>query len=231
MLYVAIAARRPNKPEIVEIINSTQADVRAFACDVSDEKSVDALFCAVDRELGVPSLVVFNPSAREKGPITDLSPEAVKAALLVTAYGGFLVGQQAARRMVQIGHGSILFTGASASYKGYANSASFALGKFALTGLAQSMARELGPKGVHVAHFPIDGAVGTIDYQTGVKSSHWTRYAQQSTSSDYKTGDGEDTEDTMLSPAAIANAYLFVHRQPRSAWTFEMQLRPWAETW
>ena len=104
------------------------------------------------------------------------------------------------------------------------------MGKFGLHGLAQSMARELGPRGVHVAHFPIDGGVGTVDYSTGVKSSHWSRYRAVSTSADYKDGDGEDEEDTMLSPISIAEAYLYVHRQHRSAWTFDMQLRPWKET-
>jgi NAD(P)-dependent dehydrogenase (short-subunit alcohol dehydrogenase family) len=230
-MRVAIAQRRPDKPAIRQIIAHTQGAVQAYRCDVAEEQSVAALFQQVEADLGAPHVVVFNPSARVRGPVADISASGVKAALLVSTFGGFLVGQQAARRMLARGSGSILFTGASASYKGYAGSASFAMGKFGLTGLAQSMARELAPRGVHVAHFPIDGGVGTIDYSTGIRSSHWSRYREQSTSSDYKQGDGEDTGDTMLSPDAIAQAYLFVHRQPRSAWTFEMQLRPWVESW
>ena len=149
---------------------------------------------------------MYNASARARGPITDLDPDAVARAIAVSAYGGFLVGQQAARHMLPRGTGAILFTGASASVKGYVQSAAFAMGKFALRGLAQSMARELAPQGLHVAHFVIDG---------GIRSA--TR------------PDPNDKPDSMLDPDAIAETYWQVANQPRSAWTWEVELRPWVE--
>jgi NAD(P)-dependent dehydrogenase (short-subunit alcohol dehydrogenase family) len=167
---------------------------------------VEHLFDVADKA-GRLSLVVFNASGCARGPIAELDPEAVRQALLVGAYGGFLVGQQAARRLVALGSGSILITGATASVKGFAGSAGFAMPKFGLRGLAQSMARELAPKNIHVAHFIIDGAIASA-------------------------GSGQETEpqDRRLSPDAIAEAYLSIHRQHRSAWTWEMELRPWVET-
>ena len=167
-MLVVIAQRTPGKPAIKQLIEQCPAGrVHAYQCDAADADSVAALFATVKQQhAGHIRCVVYNPSGRARGPIVDLVPEDVKQALLVTAYGGFLVGQQAARVMLEHGQGgSILFTGASASYKGYANSSSFAMGKFGLTGLAQSMARELGPSGIHVAHFPIDGGVGEVDYR------------------------------------------------------------------
>jgi NAD(P)-dependent dehydrogenase (short-subunit alcohol dehydrogenase family) len=130
----------------------------------------------------------------------------VHKTLMISAFGGFLVAQQAARRMLRQGGGAILFTGASASVKGYPNSSSFAMGKFALRGLAQSMARELAPKNIHVAHFVIDG---------GVRAAHRPESAGR--------------PDSMLDPDAIAQTYLWVLKQPRSAWTWEVELRPWVE--
>ena len=121
--------------------------------------AVQALFRAVEADFGAPTLVVYNASARARGPFVELDPAGVAKALEVSAYGGFLVAQEAAKRMLPAGRGTILFTGASASVKGYAQSAPFAMGKFALRGLAQSMARELAPKGIHVAHFVIDGGI------------------------------------------------------------------------
>jgi NAD(P)-dependent dehydrogenase (short-subunit alcohol dehydrogenase family) len=154
----------------------------------------------------VPDIVVYNASARARGPITDLDADAVARAIAVSAYGGFLVGQQAARHMLPRGTGAILFTGASASVKGYVQSAAFAMGKFALRGLAQSMARELAPQGLHVAHFVIDG---------GIRSA--TR------------PDPGEKPDSMLDPDAIAETYWHVANQSRSAWTWEVELRPWVE--
>ena len=150
-------------------------------------------------------MVVYNPSYRISGPFVELAPADVAKALAVTAYGGFLVGQQAARRMLKLGDGAILFTGASASVKGYPQSAPFAMGKFALRGLVQSMARELAPKNIHVAHFVIDGAIKI----PGRKAP--------------------DAPDSLLDPEAIAQTYLHILRQPRSAWTWEVELRPWVE--
>ena len=161
------------------------------------------MFDAVLDDEGVPNLVVFNASARVRGAVADIDPEEVEQAIAVSAYAGFLVGRRAAMAMRERGSGSIQFTGASASVKGYPESACFAMGKFALRGLAQSMARELAPKGVHVAHFVIDGGI----------------------ESDVRVPD----HDQWLDPDAIARTYLHVHRQHRSAWTWEVELRPWVE--
>lgn len=197
---VVLAARNVSK--LSALIADTGA--RAVACDTSKPEQVHALFADVDAAEGAPNLVVFNPSRRVPGPLVDIDPGEVATSLMVTAFGGFLVGQAAARRMLARGGGSILFTGASASVKGYPKSAAFAMGKFALRGLAQSMARELAPQNIHVAHFVIDGGIA-------------------------KSGDAGKGGDEMLDPAAIAGSYLAVHRQPRNAWTWEMELRPWVE--
>jgi NAD(P)-dependent dehydrogenase (short-subunit alcohol dehydrogenase family) len=203
-MKVALAARRPEK--LGELARETGA--RAFACDASRRDDVAALFETLSRELGPPDLVVYNPSYRTRGPVIELDPVEVEKTLMVTCYGGFLVGQSAARLMLARGHGTILFTGASASVKGYAQSAPFAMGKFGLRGLAQSMARELQPKNVHVAHFVIDG---------GIRQQNDPRGNQRGA-------------DGLLEPDAIAETYLHVHRQHRSAWTSEVELRPWVET-
>jgi NAD(P)-dependent dehydrogenase (short-subunit alcohol dehydrogenase family) len=173
---------------------------------VADPEQIATLFELMDQSLGPADVVVYNASARVRGPFASLVPADVEKAIRVSAFGGFLVAQQAVNRMLKAGHGAIFFTGASASVKGYAESAPFAMGKFALRGLAQSMARELAPKGIHVAHFVIDG---------GIKSAERSEPAGAS--------------DTLLLPEAIAENYLHVLRQHRSAWTFEMELRPWVE--
>jgi NAD(P)-dependent dehydrogenase (short-subunit alcohol dehydrogenase family) len=180
---------------------------RAYACDAAQPVQVGKLFEWVMSDLGAPDLVVYNPSYRTRGPLVELDPAEVQKSLMVSAYGGFLVGQAAARQMLQRGSGSILFTGASASVKGYAQSAPFAMGKFALRGLAQSMARELAPQNIHVAHFVIDGGI-------------WSP----------QRAAAERRPDSMLQPDEIAKTYLHVHRQHRSAWTWEVELRPWTET-
>jgi NAD(P)-dependent dehydrogenase (short-subunit alcohol dehydrogenase family) len=202
-LAVALAARDTAK--LAGIAGETGA--RTFACDASKPESVAALFEAVDAAAGAPDVVVYNASGRSRGPVADLVPADVERAIAVSAFGGFLVAQQAARRMLPRRHGAILLTGASASVKGYAQSAPFAMGKFALRGLAQSMARELAPQGIHVAHFVIDG---------GIRSTARI--------------DPADKPDSLLDPDAIAESYLHVLRQPRSAWTWEIELRPWVET-
>ena len=176
-------------------------------CDAAQPADVDASFEAMDAALGGPAdVVVYNASGRARGPLVELDPAAVADTLAVTAYGGFLVAQAAARRMVPNGHGAILFTGASASVKGYPLSAPFAMGKFALRGLAQSIARELAPQGIHVAHFVIDGGI---------------RHPRR--------GDPAAAPDSTLDPEAIARTYLHVLQQDRSAWTWEVELRPWVE--
>ena len=176
-------------------------------CDASSIEDVAALFAALDASIGTPDLVVYNPSARLRGPVTELDPEATRAAIEVTCFGAFLVAQQAARRMLARGSGSILFTGASAGVKGFANSSVFAMGKFGLRGLAQSLARELHPQNIHIGHFVIDG---------GIASDRPDRQ--------------DDGGDRMLDPDAIAEAYLQFHNQHRSAWAWEVELRPWVET-
>ncbi len=178
---------------------------KTYACDAGDRAQVDRLFAALDSE-GAPDVVVYNASYRTRGPLIELDPAEVAKSLHVSAFAGFLVAQAAVKRMLPRGRGAVLFTGASASVKGYAQSAPFAMGKFALRGLAQSMARELAPQGIHVAHFVIDG---------GIASAHRVAPA--------------DRPDSLLDPDAIAETYLHVLQQPRSAWTWEVELRPWVE--
>jgi NAD(P)-dependent dehydrogenase (short-subunit alcohol dehydrogenase family) len=197
---VALASRHPGKLDALV----AELGARAYACDVAERAAVEALVAEVTADLGAPDVVMFNPSARARGPFTELDPEAVKQALLVTCYGGYLVCNAVVPAMLARGSGTILLTGASASVKGYARSASFAMGKFGLRGLAQSLARELQPQGLHIAHFVIDGGI---------------RSAQRP----------DDGNDTMLDPAAIAETYFQVARQHRSAWTWEVELRPWQE--
>jgi NAD(P)-dependent dehydrogenase (short-subunit alcohol dehydrogenase family) len=201
-LKVGLAAR--NAEKLADLASETGA--LPFAADAADPAAVAGLFAEVDAHLGEPDLVVYNASARAHGPLAELDPEAVRQAVTVTAFGGFLVTQQAARRMLPQGHGVILLTGATASVKGFPLSAAFAMGKFALRGLAQSAARELGPKGIHVAHFVIDG---------GVRSA--------------RRPDPADRPDSTLTPEGIAQTYLAVLRQPRDAWSLEVELRPWVE--
>ena len=201
-IKVALAARKIEKLGAL----CTETGARAYACDATNADDVERLFGQVEREIATPDLVVYNASGRARGAFTDLVPADVAQAMAVSAFGGFLVAQQAATRMLPSKHGAILFTGASASVKGYAQSAPFAMGKFALRGLAQSMARELSPQGIHVAHFVIDG---------GIRSAARAEPA--------------DRPDSMLDPDAIASSYWNVLQQPRSAWTWELELRPWVE--
>ncbi len=202
-LKVGLAARNPAKLSGL----TAETGAVAFACDASQPADVDALFAAMETALGgPPEIVVYNPSARVRGPFVDLDREAVANAIAVTAYGGFLVAQEAVRRMLPARHGALVFTGASASVKGYAQSAPFAMGKFALRGLAQSLARELHPQGIHVVHVVIDGAIrnpGRIE--------------------------PADAPDSMLDPDAIARSVLAMLQQARSVWTHELEVRPWVE--
>jgi len=201
-IRVALAARSIEKLGAL----CTETGARAFACDATKGDEVERLFGLVEREIGTPDVVVYNASGRTRGPFLDLVPAEVAQAITVSAFGGFLVAQEAAKRMLPNKRGAILFTGASASVKGYAQSAPFAMGKFALRGLAQSMARELSPQGIHVAHFVIDG---------GIRSATRTEPPER--------------PDSMLDPDAIAISYWNVMQQPRSAWTWEVELRPWVE--
>ena len=199
-MKVTLAAR--NAQKLDPLVKETGA--KAVACDVTDAKQVEQLFAGLD----APELVVYNPSYRVRGPFLELDREEVRKTIMTTAYGGFLVAQAAVKRMLERGRGSLFFTGASASVKGYAESAPFAMGKFALRGLAQSLARELGPKNIHVAHFVIDGGI--------VKAGGDSRAAARGA-------------DGMLEADSIAETYMAVYRQHRSAWSFEVDVRPWVE--
>jgi NAD(P)-dependent dehydrogenase (short-subunit alcohol dehydrogenase family) len=201
-LAVALAARNASK--LAPLTAETGA--HAFAADATDPAAVAQLFDDVESRIGAPDVVIYNASARAHGPLAELDPEAVRNAIAISAFGGFLTVHHAARRMVPAKHGAILLTGASASVKGFPLSAAFAMGKFALRGLAQSAARELGPQGIHVAHFIIDG---------GVRSD--------------RRPDPADRPDSTLDPDSIAQTYLDVLGQRRDSWSLEVELRPWVE--
>jgi NAD(P)-dependent dehydrogenase (short-subunit alcohol dehydrogenase family) len=202
-IKVAVAARKLATLDAL----ATATGARSFACDATVPADVAGLFAALDAEGGAPDIVIYNASYRTRGAFVDLDPVEVQKTIQVSAYAAFLVGQQAARRMLPKRRGAILFTGASAGVKGYAQSAPFAMGKFALRGLAQSMARELHPQGIHVAHVVVDG---------GIRSAH--------------RPPSPERPDALLDPAAIAASYLYLLQQPRNAWTAELELRPWVET-
>jgi NAD(P)-dependent dehydrogenase (short-subunit alcohol dehydrogenase family) len=201
-LAVSLAAR--STEDLADLVQATGA--RAFACDASKRSDVERLFGELDAAPGSPDIVIYNASFRTRGPLCDLDPADVERALSVTAFGAFLVAQQATRRMLPKKTGAILLTGASAGVKGYPQSAPFAMGKFALRGLAQSMARELHPQGIHVAHVVVDGGI---------------RSARRPVPS--------DKPDSLLDPDAIAQVYLHLIGQPRSAWSWEVEVRPWVE--
>ncbi|MEM7208575.1 MAG: SDR family NAD(P)-dependent oxidoreductase [Pseudomonadota bacterium] len=196
---IALVARNTDKLQTL----AQETGALCLTANADDDEQMAAVFAQLETEFESLDVVVFNPSARVGGPIADLDPSDVKNAMMVTAFGGFLAGKHAARRMQEQGHGTILFTGATASVKGFAEWSSFAMGKFALRGLAESMARELGPKNIHVAHFIIDG--GIESKERGLEGDQW------------------------LNPDAIAQTYLDTIRQDRSAWAFEVDLRPWVE--
>jgi NAD(P)-dependent dehydrogenase (short-subunit alcohol dehydrogenase family) len=202
----ALAARSGAKLEAL----AAEIGAQVFEADASDPAQVQRLFQKVEHAIGTPDVTVYNASGRLRGPLVELDPAEVERALLISGFGGFLVGQEAARRLLarpEDERGAILFTGASASVKGYARSAPFAMGKFALRGLAQSMARELAPQGIHVGHFVIDGAIRSA-----------TRL------------EAADRPDSMLDPDSIAEGYWQFLQQPRNAWSWEIELRPWVET-
>ena len=203
-LAVAVAARR------VDALNELAREIggRAYACDATEEDSVSQLFAAVERDLGRPTVVVYNAGAFSPGSVLEINAAEFERCWRALCLGGFLVGQRAARGMVEAGRGTILLTGATASLRGGARFANLAVGKFGLRALAQSMARELGPKGVHVAHIVIDGQIRS------------ERYAEL---------EKQRPADGLLDPDAIAEAYWHLHMQTRSAWTLDIDLRPWVE--
>ena len=202
-MKVVLAARNIKK------LDSLKEEINAetLSCDAGDIQSVYSLFELIDKSIGTPNLVIFNPSVRIKGSIIDIDAEETRSAINITCFGAFLVAQQAAKRMLSRGSGSIFFTGASAGVKGFANSSVFAMGKFGLRGLAQSLARELHPKNIHIGHFVIDGGIQS-------KNNITNQFLEK---------------DNMLDPDAIAKSYLEFHHQDRSAWAWEIELRPWVE--
>ena len=191
-MKVILAARDIGKLENLK----KEIDAITISCDASDVKSVQNLFKEIDK-IGVPNLVIYNPSMRVKGSITEIDAIQVQKAINVTCFGAFLVSQEASKRMLERKSGSIFFTGATAGVKGFANSSAFAMGKFALRGLAQSLARELHPQNIHIGHFIIDGAIGREPY------------------GDYQT----------MHPDEIAKSYLSFYDQEKSAWAWEIELR------
>ena len=201
-MSVALAARSAEK--LAEFVAAT--GTKTYNCDAAKREDVEALFAELDKDSIAPDVVVYNPSYRVRGPIAELDPAEVEKSLAITAFGAFLVAQQAVRRMLKKGAGTIIFTGASAGVKGYPLSAPFAMGKFALRGLAQSMARELHPQGIHVAHVVIDGGIASA-----------RRPADPA------------KPDALLDPEAIARDYWHLIRQPRSSWSWEIEVRPWVE--
>lgn len=206
-MAVALAAR--SRERLEQLLASEPVDsAKAYGCDATDRAAVDRLFAEVERDLGVPEVVVFNAGAFRPGGILEIAPEEFEQCWRIGCFAGFLAGQAAAKRMVAKSRGTILFTGATAALRGSARFANLAVPKFGLRALAQSMARELGPQGVHVAHVIIDGQILS------------ERYAHLA------AGRGPDS---LLQPDAIAEMYYQLHAQPRSAWTLELDLRPWSE--
>ena len=206
-MAVAMAARA--REHLEQLLREEPLEgAKAYACDATDHGSVGRLFAEAGQDLGAPELVVFNAGAFEPGSVLEIAPADFERCWRVGCLAGFLVGQAAARRMLEAGRGTIIFTGATAALRGGANFANLAVPKFGLRALAQTMARELGPKGIHVGHVVIDGQIRS------------ERYAHLA------AGRGADA---LLEPDAIAETYYQLHLQPRSAWTLELDLRPWVE--
>ena len=202
-MQVVLAARDVKKLKLL----ANESNAKAIECDASNIDDVEELFKQTDDYFGLPDVVIYNPSFRVRGAISSCDPIEVRKALDITCFGAFLVAQQAVKRMKKLGNGSLFFTGATAGVKGFANSSVFAMGKFGLRGLAQSLARELHPENIHVGHFVIDGSIGP-----SLRDSR-----------------GEENSDDMLNPDDIAQSYLDFHRQKRNSWSWEIELRPWVE--
>jgi NAD(P)-dependent dehydrogenase (short-subunit alcohol dehydrogenase family) len=212
---VCITRRKVEKlEELVAAIEAEGGSVRAFGSDARREEAAVALIEEIERDIGPIDVAVYNIGGNVRFPITETTSRVYFKVWEMCALGGFLMGREVAKAMLPRGHGSILFTGATASMRGGTGYAAFAGGKHALRALAQSMARELGPKGIHVAHVVIDGAIDTQFIAEQFPERHALK-----------------DQDGILDPEHIAEAYLMLHNQPRSAWTFEMDMRPWMETW
>lgn len=216
--FVACVNRRERNADALEAlaaaIRETGHAARAYPGDARDETAMINLFDRVEAEVGPVDVAIFNIGANVAFPIAEMTERVYRKVWEMACLGGFLMGREAARRMTPRGRGTIIFTGATASLRGGSGYAAFAGAKFALRALAQSMARELGPKGIHVAHSIIDGPIDTAF----IRERH----------PDF---DAAKANDRLLSPQAIADAYVMLHKQPRSAWTHELDLRPWGESW
>jgi NAD(P)-dependent dehydrogenase (short-subunit alcohol dehydrogenase family) len=199
---------------LVAEIEAGGGEARAFGVDAREEEQIIALFETIERDVAPLEIVVFNIGANVNFPIRDTTARVYRKVWEMAAFAGFLTGREAARKMTPRGSGTIIFTGATASVRGRAGFAAFSGAKHALRALAQSMARELGPQGVHVAHVVIDGAIDT----PWIRENFPERAALKS-------------QEGILEPGAIAEAYWTLHKQPRSAWTHELDLRPWMEEW
>ncbi len=214
--FVACVTRRTaDKLEsLVESIRAAGGEAHGFASDARKEVDIETLVAHIEREIAPIEVAVFNVGANVRFSLTETTERVYRKVWEMGALGGFLMGREVAKAMLTRGHGTIIFTGATASVRGSAGFCAFAGAKHALRALAQSMARELGPKGIHVAHIVIDGAIDT----PFIAENFPDRYAKKS-------------DDGILSTEAIAENYWNLHRQPRSAWTHELDLRPWTETW
>jgi len=214
--YIACVARR-NADQLAPLVSRIRAEggkAHPFGCDAREEEQVVKLFSEIERDIAPLEVVVFNASANVRSGITELTAEAYRKVWETGCFAGFLVGREAAKAMLPRGRGSIFFTGATASLRGRPGFAAFAGAKHGLRALGQSMARELGPKGIHVAQLIIDGGIDT----EWMKQNFPERYTLKE-------------RDGILEPDAIAEAYWRLHLQPRNAWTHEMDLRPWIEPW
>lgn len=216
--YDACVVRRPRHLDQLEALAQTIEEdggrAHAFGVDARDEDQMTALFDQIEAEIGPIEILVFNIGANVNFPIEETSARVYRKVWEMAAFAGFLAGREAARKMIPRQRGTMIFTGATASVRGGKGYSAFAGAKFALRALAQSMARELGPKNIHVAHALIDGAIDSPFIREILPDVDTLR-----------------SEDRILDPDAIAQAYVMLHHQPRSAWTQELDLRPWAETW
>lgn len=201
--HVSLAARDTEKLNGVR----DELDALCFKCDATSSDEVNSLFQSLEESGRSPDVMIYNAGYYTRGAINELQPEEVQQSLAANAYGAFLCAHQASKRMISQQRGVMLFTGASAGMKGFANSAPFAMGKFALRGLCQSLSRELGPQNIHVVHAVLDGLIFSKE-----------------------RGAPYDNPDKTMMPEAIAKAYLAMAQQERSAWTYEIELRPWIES-
>ncbi len=215
---VACVSRRPRHEDALEAlaasIRADGGEANALPVDARDENAMTALFDTIEREIAPLDVVVFNIGANVRFDVTETTAQVYRKVWEMAAFAGFLTGREAAKRMLPRGRGTILFTGATAALRGAAGFSAFSGAKHALRALAQSMARELGPKNIHVAHVVVDGAIDT-DFIAGLVADIGALRA----------------EDAILSPKAIAENYVWLWKQPRSAWTHELDLRPWKEKW